>query len=115
GWRVGYAIAPPELARPMTHLQEFVVSHAFGATQEAARIGLIEGEPFVREAQARYARHAAIAFGRLRRLEGVEVPRPTGAFYVFPRLAGLRDSFVFCERLVRDFRLGLAPGSAFGL
>lgn len=115
GWRIGYAIAPPELARPMTHLQEFVVSHAFGAAQEAARVALIEGESFVREAQARYAKHAAIAVERLGRLEGVDVPRPTGAFYVFPRLAGLRDSFSFCEHLVREHRLGLAPGSAFGL
>lgn len=115
GWRIGYAIAPPKLARAMTHLQEFVVSHAFGAAQEAARIALIEGKSFVREAQARYAKHAAIAVDRLRRLDGVEVPRPTGAFYVFPRLAGLRDSFSLCERLVRDLRLGLAPGSAFGL
>jgi aspartate aminotransferase len=114
GWRIGYAIAPPEVARPMTHLQEFVVSHAFGATQEAARIALLEGEPFVREAQARYARHASIAVDRLRRLEGVDVPRPTGAFYVFPRLSGLRDSFALCERLVREHRVGLAPGSAFG-
>ncbi len=115
GWRIGYAVAPPELATRMTFLQEFVVSHAFGATQEAARVALIEGESFVREAQARYAKHAAIAVDRLRRLDGIDVPRPTGAFYVFPRLAGLRDSFALCERLVREHRLGLAPGSAFGL
>lgn len=114
GWRVGYLIAPPELARPMTHLQEFTVSHAPGVAQEAARVALIEGEPFIRESQARYAKHAAIAVERLSRLEGIELPRPTGAFYVFPRLAGLTDSFRFCERLIRQRGVGFAPGVAFG-
>jgi aspartate aminotransferase len=114
GWRVGYAIAPPDLARPMTHLQEFTVSHAPGIAQEAARSAIVAGEPFVRESQARYARHAAIAVERLGRIDEIAVPRPTGAFYVFPRLEGLDDSFGFCERLVRERRVGFAPGSAFG-
>jgi aspartate aminotransferase len=114
GWRVGYAIAPPDLARPMTHLQEFTVSHAPGVAQEAARSAIAAGEPFIRESQARYARHAAIAVERLRRIDGIEVPRPTGAFYVFPRLDGLVDSYGFCEHLVREHRVGFAPGSAFG-
>jgi aspartate/methionine/tyrosine aminotransferase len=34
--------------------------------------------------------------------------------YVFFRLAGAQDSLAFCKRLVREARLGLAPGSAFG-
>jgi aspartate/methionine/tyrosine aminotransferase len=34
--------------------------------------------------------------------------------YVFFRVAGLTDSLAYCKRLVREARLGLAPGSAFG-
>ena len=34
--------------------------------------------------------------------------------YVFFRVDGLTDSLAFCKRLVREARLGLAPGSAFG-
>jgi len=115
GWRVGYLVAPPELAGPMTHLQEFVVSHAAGIAQEAARVALVDGEPFVAESQARYARHRRIALDRLRSMPGVFVPEPTGAFYAFPRLQGLADSFDFCQWLVREKKVGLAPGNAFGL
>jgi len=115
GWRVGYAVAPPELALSMTTLQEFVVSHAFGAAQEAARVAIVEGEPFIQESQARYARHRQIAFDHCRNIPGMTVPEPTGAFYVFPRLEGLTDSENFCQFLVREKRVGLAPGSAFGL
>jgi len=115
GWRVGYLVAPPEVAGPMTHLQEFVVSHAAGIAQEAARVALIDGEPFVAESQLRYTRHRRIALDRLRSMPGVFVPEPTGAFYAFPRLEGLADSFDFCQWLVREKAVGLAPGNAFGL
>jgi aspartate/methionine/tyrosine aminotransferase len=114
GWRVGYALGPPGVARAMTNLQEYVVSHAAGVAQEAARVAVLDGEDFVRESQQRYARHRRLAVDRLRALPGVTVPEPAGAFYVFPRLDGLSDSLAFCEWLVRDRRLGLAPGSAFG-
>lgn len=115
GWRVGYAIAPPGLAPTLANLQEFVVSHAPGVAQEAARVALIEGEPFLAGARARYARNRGLAVDRLRQIEGLTVPEPAGAFYVFPRLDGLADSFAFCARLVRERKVGLAPGSAFGM
>ena len=50
----------------------------------------------------------------LRALPGVTVPDPDGAFYVFPRIDGLDDSFEFCRRLLVERKVGLAPGSAFG-
>ena len=42
------------------------------------------------------------------------MPAPEGAFYVFPRIDGLEDSFAFCKRLLEEKRVGLAPGVAFG-
>jgi aspartate/methionine/tyrosine aminotransferase len=44
----------------------------------------------------------------------VTVPEPDGAFYLFPRIAGVADSFAFCRRLLEETRVGLAPGVAFG-
>jgi hypothetical protein len=44
----------------------------------------------------------------------VSVPRPDGAFYLFPRVEGITDSFEFCRRLLLETRVGLAPGIAFG-
>jgi len=115
GWRVGYALAPPDLARAMTNLQEFVVSNAPSIGQEAARVAILEGEAFVAASQARYARHRRLAVDRLRGITGVTVPDPTGAFYVFPRLDGLTDSVDLCRHLVINHHVGLAPGGAFGL
>ena len=47
-------------------------------------------------------------------MRGVTVPRPDGAFYLFPRIEGLNDSFAFCRKLLEETRVGLAPGVAFG-
>ena len=104
GWRLGYSISPPSIAQVMTDLQEFVVSNAPGIIQEAARAALDEGEAFIAESQARYARHFRLTVDRLRGIEGLIPPTPTGAFYVFPKLEGLVDSFDFCDRLVRGAR-----------
>ncbi len=114
GWRLGYVVAPPELGRVLTFLQEFIVSNAPGIIQEAGRMAIRDGEPHIAESQHRYARHRKIVVDRLAALDGVDLPEPGGAFYVFPRLRGLDDSFAFCERMVREHHLGLAPGAAFG-
>ena len=114
GWRVGYTLAPPDLTRVLTNLQEFVVSNAPSIGQEAARVALLDGEPFVQASQERYARHRRIALERLQAMDGVVVPDPTGAFYVFPKLAGLTDSVALCRHLVVKHGVGLAPGAAFG-
>jgi aspartate aminotransferase len=47
-------------------------------------------------------------------MPGLTVPKPDGAFYLFPKVDGLTDSFAFCKRLLEETRVGLAPGVAFG-
>ena len=47
-------------------------------------------------------------------MPGVTVPKPDGAFYLFPKIAGLTDSFGFCRKLLEECKVGLAPGVAFG-
>ncbi len=39
---------------------------------------------------------------------------PAGAMYVFFKVDAAGDSLAFCKRMVREARIGLAPGSAFG-
>jgi len=114
GWRVGYALGPEAVIEQMTKLQEFVVSHAPAPSQRAALAAIEGGEPFVREAQRRYRALRDLACERLGAMPRVDLVRPQGAFYAFPRIAGLRDSFAFCRRLLLEKGVGLAPGSAFG-
>jgi aspartate aminotransferase len=114
GWRLGWLLGRRDLAAKATQLNEFVVSHAPTFTQKAGEVALAEGEPELRQMLQRLKENRDLCLGALRGIPGVTAPRPDGAFYVFPRIDGLRDSFSFCRRLLEETRVGLAPGVAFG-
>jgi aspartate/methionine/tyrosine aminotransferase len=114
GWRLGWLIARADLAERATQLNEFIISCAPGFVQKAAETALSEGEPSLREMLALYKTNRDFCVDAFRKMAGVTLPSPDGAFYVFPRIDGLTDSFGFCERLLRETRVGLAPGVAFG-
>ena len=44
----------------------------------------------------------------------IELALPEGAFYAFPRIAGLRSSLAFVEGVLAEENVGLAPGYTFG-
>ena len=114
GWRLGWLVAPPALAQKATQLNEFIVSHAPSFTQKAGETALAEGEPELLCMIERLKQNRDLCLEALSAMPGVTVPAPDGAFYVFPRLEGLTDSFAFCKRLLEQQRVGLAPGVAFG-
>jgi aspartate/methionine/tyrosine aminotransferase len=114
GWRVGWLVARRDAACRIGELNEYVVSHAASFVQKAAETALAEGEPWVRELVAGLRGNRDLSLAALRAMPGVTVPEPEGAFYLFPRVEGLEDSFAFCERLLHEQRVGLAPGVAFG-
>jgi aspartate/methionine/tyrosine aminotransferase len=114
GWRVGWLVARRDLAAKATELNEFIISHAPSFAQKAGETALAEGEPELRRMLARLEENRDTCLAALGGIAGVRLPRPDGAFYVFPRIDGLRDSFGFCKRLLEETRVGLAPGVAFG-
>jgi aspartate/methionine/tyrosine aminotransferase len=114
GWRVGWLVARRDLAAKATELNEFIVSHAPTFAQKAGETALAEGEGPLLEMLERLKQNRDICLQALRGMNGVMVPKPDGAFYLFPRIEGLRDSFAFCRRLLEETRVGLAPGVAFG-
>jgi aspartate/methionine/tyrosine aminotransferase len=114
GWRLGWLVARGDLAAKATQLNEFVVSHAPSFAQKAGETALAEGEPELLRMLERLKHNRDQCLEALNGIGGLTVPAPDGAFYVFPRIEGLRDSFAFCRRLLEETRVGLAPGSAFG-
>lgn len=114
GWRLGYLIARRDLAAKATQINEFVVSHAPSFAQKAGETALAQGEPELLRMLERLKQNRDLCREALAGIPGVEVPTPDGAFYLFPRIEGLRDSFAFCRRLLEETRVGIAPGVAFG-
>ena len=114
GWRLGWIVARRDLAARATQLNEFVVSHAPSFTQKAAETALEDGEETLRGMLVKLQENRDFCMAAVERMPGFTVPRPDGAFYLFPKLDGLKDSFAFCKRLLLETKVGLAPGVAFG-
>ncbi len=114
GWRVGWLVARRDLASKATQLNEFIISHAPTFAQKAGETALAEGEPELLRMLQRLKANRDLCLAALTGIAGVTVPEPDGAFYLFPRIDGLDDSFAFCKRLLLETRVGLAPGVAFG-
>jgi aspartate aminotransferase len=114
GWRIGWLVARRDLAEKAKQFNEFIISHAPSFVQRAAQVALVEGEEDLRWMLVRYKENRDLCQSALRKMPGVTVPSPDGAFYLFPKIEGLADSFSFCRRLLEETRVGLAPGVAFG-
>jgi len=114
GWRVGWLVARHDVGEKAGQLNEFIVSHAASFVQRAAQIALAQGEEELKKMLVRLKENRDFCLTALRQIPGVTVPSPDGAFYLFPKIEGLKDSFAFCRRLLEETRVGLAPGVAFG-
>ena len=114
GWRLGWIVAPRALLPDLAKLIEYNTSCAPAFVQRAGVVAITEGEPVIQRTRERFRAARDFLVAELGALDGVEVALPPGAMYVFFRVEGVADSFDFCKRLVREARLGLAPGSAFG-
>ncbi len=114
GWRLGYLIARRDLAEKAAQMNEFIVSHAPSFTQKAGETALAEGEEELARMLEGLRANRDLCLDALSAMPRVTVPEPDGAFYLFPRIEGVADSFTFCRRLLEETRVGLAPGVAFG-
>ncbi len=114
GWRLGWLVARRDVTERAAQLNEFIISHATSFIQRAAQAALAQGEDELRRMLVRLKENRDFCLAALRQMPGVTVPAPEGAFYVFPRIEGLTDSFAFCLKLLHEAKVGIAPGVAFG-
>jgi aspartate/methionine/tyrosine aminotransferase len=114
GWRLGWLVCRRDAGQKAGPLNELFVSHATSFIQKAGEVALADGEQFVRDQVVQLRANRDLCLDALRQMPGVTVPEPEGAFYLFPRIDGLEDSFELCKRLLVESRVGFAPGSAFG-
>jgi aspartate/methionine/tyrosine aminotransferase len=114
GWRIGWLVAPPELALQIGKLIEYNTSCVPLFIQRAGLVAVQSGEKVIQRTVERYRRARDFLIPQLNSIPGVQAATPPGAMYAFFRVAGMTDSLAFCKRLVVEANLGLAPGVAFG-
>lgn len=114
GWRLGWALGSERIIALMSAAAEFVTSNPPSMVQQAAIVALRDGESYVHDLRAHYAKRRVQVMNELSRIAKVSLPEPQGAFYAFPRIEGLTDSTAFTSKLIRETGVAMAPGIAFG-
>lgn len=114
GWRVGYACAPGELIAAMTKIHQYTIMCVSITSQMAASEALASGAKSVQEMKREYKRRREFFIGGLNSI-GLSCQKPQGAFYAFPSIKkfGL-SSMEFSRRLLKDKKVAVVPGTAFG-
>lgn len=123
GWRLGWALSPPELIRALASYQSHTTSNASSISQAAALSALTEldlASASVAEMLSHYEARRRVMVEGLTAIGSVRCAMPEGAFYAFADVSalyarlGVQGSAGFCERLLGDAHVAAVPGDAFG-
>ncbi|MCW6663536.1 aminotransferase class I/II-fold pyridoxal phosphate-dependent enzyme [Aerococcaceae bacterium NML190073] len=114
GWRLGYCCGPEDIMRQMIKIHQFAIMAAPTVSQYAAITALRNGDEDIMMMRESYNQRRRFLLSELSRL-GIPCFEPFGAFYIFPNISqfGL-SSEEFATRLIREFKVAVVPGSAFG-
>ena len=124
GWRVGWMIGPTDLVKAATNLQSHATSNVANVSQRAA-IAAVSGDlAAVDEMRTAFDRRRRTIVSMLNEIDGVECPRPHGAFYAYPSVKGLLarehdgtridTSADLAEYILEKAEVAVVPGEAFG-
>ncbi len=115
GWRLGYVIAPKEFIRPMQKIQQNLFISASSFAQWGALVGLKEAQKDIQKMKETYDRRRRFLIPKLRELGFGITVEPTGAFYVLANAKRfLKDSYRFAFDILKEAKVGIAPGIDFG-
>ena len=115
GWRIGYVAGPEQIISRVLRIKGAGNVCASGISQKAALAALEKGEPYVSKMVKEYDRRRKIIYEALSRIRGFKVPKPKGAFYIFPDISELEeDSLKFAKMLVEKAHVVVSPGAGFG-
>jgi aspartate/methionine/tyrosine aminotransferase len=114
GWRVGWAIAPTDLAGPIRKMHDFLTVGAPAPLQEAGVAALAMPESYYTEMAAGYAKRRKLMCDILER-HGFRFKPPQGAYYVMTDIEhfGFDSDIEFATYLVKDVGVAVVPGSSF--
>ncbi len=115
GWRLGYAVMPPELVTHVVRLIVNSVSCTAPFTQYAGIEALTGPQDQVTKMVAEFKKRRDLMVDGLNEIPGIKCCRPRGAFYVFPNVKEVgMDSKRFADYLLNEAGVATIDGAAFG-
>jgi len=114
GWRLGWLTHPAQLGDQIAKLVQINTSGVPAFLQRGAVAAIEKGDDFLAQMVERCRAGGEQVFQRLSGLPKVTIARPEAAFYAFFSVDGVEDTMAFCKKLAKEYKVGLAPGEAFG-
>jgi aspartate aminotransferase len=124
GWRVGWMVAPPDIAKAATNLQSHATSNVANVSQRAALAAVSGDLSAVAHMREAFDRRRRTIVEMLNAIDGVRCPEPKGAFYAYPcvtdvlgrEVGGRRvtTSAEMAEVILDEIEVAVVPGEAFG-
>jgi aspartate/methionine/tyrosine aminotransferase len=124
GWRVGWAIAPPEPTQAIRKVHDFLTVGAAAPLQQAGAHALKSPQSYYDNLAATYAKKRERLLKILTEA-GFTVFKPRGAYYIMtdisrfhfpaddPRFASATPDVAFAKYLVQEIGVACVPGSSF--
>ena len=114
GWRLGYACGPKEIISQMTKIHQFAIMCAPTTSQYAAVEALKKGDNDVEMMRKAYNQRRRFLLNAFKEMK-LDCFEPYGAFYVFPCIKEFNmTSEEFATKLLREEKVAVVPGTAFG-
>ncbi|MBR22986.1 MAG: aspartate aminotransferase [Leifsonia sp.] len=124
GWRVGWMIGPADAIKLAGNLQSHLCSNVNNVAQRAALAALTGPQTEAEKMRTAFDRRRGLIVSELRKIDGVEVPTPLGAFYAYPDVTGLlgrewagatpTTSLELADLILEKAEVAVVPGEAFG-
>jgi aspartate/methionine/tyrosine aminotransferase len=115
GWRLGYAIVPPEFVRPIQKIQQNFYISASSIAQWAGIAALTNADNEIEQMRSVYNERRVYMIKRLRKLGFTIQVEPRGAFYVFVNARHISDdSYRLAFDILEKAGVGITPGIDFG-
>lgn len=124
GWRLGWMVGPADVIKGAANLQSHLSSNVSNISQRAAIAALTGPQDTVEEMRRAFDRRRRTIVAELSKIDGVAVPVPQGAFYVYPDVTGLlgrewggvtpTTSLELADLMLEQADVAAVPGEAFG-
>jgi aspartate aminotransferase len=124
GWRVGWMIGPADAIKAAANLQSHLTSNVNNVAQRAALAALTGPQDESEGFRLAFDRRRRLIVDELSNIEGVKVPNPLGAFYVYPDVTGLlgrewagktpTTTLELADLILDEAEVAVVPGEAFG-
>ena len=124
GWRLGWMVGPKDAIKIAGNLQSHLCSNVNNIAQRAALAALTGPQGEAEQMRLAFDRRRRIIVEELSKIDGVAVPTPLGAFYVYPDVRGLlgrewdgvtpTTSLELADLILEKAEVAVVPGEAFG-